>query len=89
MQWNLSHRISKFFMRLEDILNGEERRVILFDIESYNLFAVPPRRRWEDFDWPALEATLVIDGKSYQIQAEAVDAVPEPEGGTDDVEVLR
>ena len=35
--WNLSHRISKFFLRLEDILNGQDRRFVMFDIESRGL----------------------------------------------------
>lgn len=86
---NLSHRISKFFLRLEDILNGQERRFVMFDIESYG------PNRWDDrFDFPVLEATLVIDGKSYHIQSEAVDVVPEEveveveEGGMRHVSVL-
>ncbi len=86
---NLSHRISKFFLRLEDILNGQDRRFVMFDIESRGL------HRWDDrFDFPTLEATLVIDGQTYHIQEEAVDAVLEEvaveveEGGMRHVSVL-
>ncbi len=87
--WNPSHIISKFFLRLEDTLNGHDSRAVMFDIESRDF------RRWDDqFDFPVLEATLVIDGHSYHIQAEAVDVVPEEveaeeeEGGIRHVSVL-
>ena len=84
---NWAHKISKFFLRLEDILNGEDRRCLLFDIETY------PRRRWSAFtieEWASdLKDTIEIDRASYQMLVDKMLEAHAEHGGTDDGTLLR
>jgi len=60
------HKISKFFLRLEDILNGEDRRYILFDIETQPVSTHLPFNQmgWEEMK---LEEILEMDGVCYHM----------------------
>ena len=80
---NWAHKISKFFLRLEDILNGEDRRYVLFDLETRDdHFTI---EMWEK----DIHHTLEIDRASYQMLLDKMLEAHAEHGGTDDGTLLR
>ena len=80
---NWAHKISKFFLRLEDILNGEDRRYVLFDLETRDHHFTT--EMWEK----NIRHTLEIDRASYQMLVDRMLDAHAEQGGSPDGTLLR